>query len=67
VAHEAFKFIKGRSRTISLIDYKAEREFVDKVPYRILFSSASPEDADILWQEPKQLSRRRGTPRSCPF
>jgi predicted nucleotidyltransferase len=27
---EAFRFLKGRSRAISLIDYKADKEFVDR-------------------------------------
>jgi hypothetical protein len=30
---EAFRFLKSRSRAISLIDYTAEKEFVDKVPH----------------------------------
>jgi len=30
---EAFRFLKSRSRAISLIDYTAEKEFVDRVPH----------------------------------
>jgi hypothetical protein len=33
---EAVQFLKSRSRAISLIDYKAEKEFVDRVPHRVL-------------------------------
>ncbi len=38
---EAFRFLKGQSRGISLIDYKAEQASVDKVPHKVLFSSVN--------------------------
>ena len=64
---EAFKFLKGRSRAISLIDYRAEKEFVDRVPHAVLFSGVSGVDAESQEQESKGLSRRRRRPRDCPF
>jgi hypothetical protein len=64
---EAFKFIKGQSWIISLIDYKAEREFVDKVPHRILFSVFSAQDDGTLRGERTHVRRRRRALRSCPF
>jgi predicted nucleotidyltransferase len=35
---EAFRFLKSRSRAISLLDYTAEKEFVDTVPHLVLLS-----------------------------
>ena len=35
---EALQFLKSRSRAISLIDYKAEKEFVDRVSHQVLLS-----------------------------
>ena len=52
---ETFRFLKGRSRAISLIDYKAEKEFVDKVPHVALFSGASGVDAKSRKQNSRVL------------
>jgi predicted nucleotidyltransferase len=38
---EVFRFLKGRSRSISLHDYQAEKPLVDKVSHRILLSTPS--------------------------
>jgi hypothetical protein len=52
---ETFRFLKGRSRVISLIDYKAEKEFVDKVPHVVLFSGAAAVDAKSWNQNSRTL------------
>ena len=64
---EAFKFLKGQSRAISLIDYKAEQAFVDKVPHKVLFSSANRDDGGTPNQRSEHPARGRRKPRSCPF
>jgi hypothetical protein len=64
---EAFRFLKGRSRAISLIDYKAEKEFVDRVAHVVLFSCVSSVDADSRKKQPRAPVRRRRRTRDCPF
>ena len=39
--YEAFHYLKGRSRVISLADLKAEGEFVLAVPHRILYADGA--------------------------
>jgi hypothetical protein len=39
---ETFRFLKGRSRSIALADYAAEKAFVDKVPHQILVEDNIP-------------------------
>jgi len=60
---ETFRFLKGRSRSISLADYKAERSFVDKVPHRFLVGEADKDPADA----PPAKIRRLRRPKDCPF
>jgi predicted nucleotidyltransferase len=64
---EAFSFLKGRSRAISLIDYKDEREFVDRVPHRVLFSSVAGVDTKSPNHNSKGPRRRSLRPSDCPF
>jgi hypothetical protein len=62
---ETFRFLKGRSRSISLLDYKREKEFVNKVPHRILLCTAEAE-----LERPKKVLkqvRRARRPKGCPF
>jgi predicted nucleotidyltransferase len=62
---ETFRFLKGRSRSISLVDYKKEKEFVDKVPRRTLLCTAEAQR-----EPPKKLLkhvRLARRPKSCPF
>ena len=62
---ETFRFLKGRSRSISLVDYKREKEFVDKVPRRTLLCSAEAQR-----EPPKKLLKHVRLPRrpkGCPF
>jgi predicted nucleotidyltransferase len=62
---ETFHFLKSRSRSISLVDYKREREFVDKVPRRTLLCTAEsePESSKKALKQVR-LTRR---PKGCPF
>jgi predicted nucleotidyltransferase len=64
---EAFRFLKGRSRAISLIDYKAEKDFVDKVPHKVLFSATAGMGAGSQQRKPKRRARPRRRPCDCPF
>ena len=63
---EVFAFLKNRSRTISLIDYTAEKEFVDRVPHLVLISMATAV-AKSRDEMPKDPPRRRRRPNDCPF
>jgi hypothetical protein len=62
---ETFRFLKGRSRSISLLDYKREKEFVDKVPHRTLLCTAEvePEPPQKVLRQVRQARRTKG----CPF
>jgi hypothetical protein len=51
---ETFRFLKGRSRSISLLDYKAEKEFVDQVPHKVLFCVTEDERS-----QPPEEPRKR--------
>ena len=37
---ETFRFLKGRSRSISLHGYRTEKPLVDEVPHRVLLDTA---------------------------
>jgi len=63
---EPFRFLKGRSRAISLHDNRAEKVFVDQVPHRILISPAAEEERRSAMEPPKDLRRSR-RPKGCPF
>jgi predicted nucleotidyltransferase len=62
---ETFRFLKDRSRSISLVDYQTEKAFVDQVPHRILFSKRE-EGAKPPLQPPTPIRRAR-RPKDCPF
>jgi predicted nucleotidyltransferase len=64
---EDFQFLKGRSRAISLIDYKAKKKFVDRVPHMVLFSGGGGADIESRNRMSKGRSRRRRRPSDCPF
>jgi predicted nucleotidyltransferase len=63
---ETFRFLKGRSRVISLADYNVEKRLVLGVPHRMLLGE--PEE---LPPEPapkaRQSAARKRRPRDCPF
>ena len=62
---ETFRFLKSRSRSISLVDYQMEKEFVDRVPHKVLFA-AQEQQAKSAPPQPTQIRRAR-RPKDCPF
>ncbi len=62
---ETFRFLKGRSRSISLLDYRLEKEFVDKVPHTVLFSA--PHEKSKPANESSKEIRRTRRPKGCPL
>ena len=63
---ETFRFLKGRSRVISLADYNVEKRLVLAVPHRMLLGEPeelSPEPAPKV---PQPVARRQ-RPGDCPF
>ena len=63
---ETFHFLKGRSRSISLHDYRAEKQLVDEVPHRILMPLGTKSGQRVAKESPK-LVRKARRPRDCPF
>jgi len=61
---EVFRFLKGRSRIISLLDYAAEKSLVLKVPHRMLLGEDELAPEEMI-PEPRAGPSRR--PRDCPF
>jgi len=61
---ETFRFLKGRSRSMSVSDYKREREFVDRVPHRTLLctSDDNPEPARKVPKRARLARRPKGSP-----
>ena len=60
---EAFRYLKGGSRAISLADYRVEKTFVLAAPHRFLIGEAEQIAAPNA-PRPAPRSRR---PRGCPF
>ena len=63
---ETFRFLKSRSRSISLHDYGTEKQLVDEVPNRILMSPEGNRGQRLAKESPK-LVRKARRPRDCPF
>jgi len=63
---ETFRFLKSRSRSISLHDYGTKRQLVDEVPHRILMSPRAKSGQRLAKESPK-LVRKARRPRDCPF
>jgi predicted nucleotidyltransferase len=63
---ETFYFLKGRSRSISLHDYRAEKQFADEVPHKILMSTDTEHERRLEEEPPKPVRRTR-RPKGCPF
>jgi predicted nucleotidyltransferase len=61
---EVFGFLKGRSRVISLADYKVEKALVLAVPHRLLLGDDEPAPKAMAPEQPRRRPRR---PRDCPF
>jgi predicted nucleotidyltransferase len=60
---ETFRFLKGRSRSIALADYGAEKAFVDKVPHKFLVGQADKNPVTV----PSVKRRRTRRSNDCPF
>jgi len=63
---EAFRFLKGRSRVISLADYNVEKSLVLAVPHRMLLGEQEELPPEPAPKTPQPAARRR-RPRDCPF
>jgi predicted nucleotidyltransferase len=61
---EVFRFLKGRSRAISLADYNVEKRLVLAVPHRMLLGDDEPAPLSC---EDSPVPYRRGRSRDCPF
>ena len=62
---EVFRFLKSRSRVISLADYTAEKSFIMNVPHRMLLGNEETVPAELPEPKPRVKPGRR--PRDCPF
>jgi hypothetical protein len=60
---EVFRFLKGRSRAISLADYNMEKRLVLAVPHRMLLGDDEPSPTSA---DDARIQRFR-RPRNCPF
>jgi hypothetical protein len=63
---ETFRFLKGRSRVISLADYNVEKRLVLAVPHRMLLGEPEELPPEPAPKVPQTLVRRR-RPGECPF
>ena len=63
---EVFRFLKSRSRVLSLADYAAEKSFVLKVPHRMLLGDDEPAPVEAT-PEPALPAKPSRRPRDCPF
>jgi predicted nucleotidyltransferase len=61
---EVFRFLKGRSRALSLADYSIEKRLVLAVPHRMLLGD---NEAAPLLSEDAPVPRLRRRPEDCPF
>jgi len=64
---ETFRFLKGRSRVISLADYNVEKAFVLTVPHRMLLGEPDELPPEPESASPQQARRKRRRPPDCPF
>jgi predicted nucleotidyltransferase len=63
---ETFRFLKGRSRVISLADYNVEKRLVLAVPHQMLLGEPDELPPEPGPSEPQPTVRKR-RPRDCPF
>ena len=63
---EVFRFLKSRSRVISLADYAAEKSLILNVPHRMLLGDDEPAPIEP-GPERKPGARGGRQPRDCPF
>ena len=63
---ETFRFLKGRSRVISLADYSVEKRLVLAVPHQMLLGEPEELPPEPVPEVAQPVVRRR-RPRECPF
>ena len=63
---ETFRFLKGRSRVISLADYNVEKRLVLAVPHQMLLGESEELPPEPALEVAQPVVRRR-RPRECPF
>jgi len=63
---ETFRFLKGRSRVISLADYNVEKSLVLTVPHRMLLGEPEQLPPGPATEAPQPAARKR-RPSDCPF
>jgi predicted nucleotidyltransferase len=63
---EAFRFLKGRSRVISLADYNVEKRLVLAVPHQMLLGEPEELEPEPPAKASQPVPRKR-RPRDCPF
>jgi predicted nucleotidyltransferase len=63
---ETFRFLKARSRVISLADYNVEKRMVLAVPHRMLLGEGEEVPPEPASEAPRPAARTR-RPRDCPF
>jgi predicted nucleotidyltransferase len=63
---ETFRFLKGRSRVISLADYNVEKRMVLAVPHRMLLGEPEELEPEPPAKASQPVPRKR-RPRDCPF
>src|SRR5215472_14890295 len=63
---QVFRFLKSRSRVISLADYAAEKSLILNVPHRMLLGAEEPPPAEPP-PEPKPRVKATKRQRDCPF
>jgi predicted nucleotidyltransferase len=64
---EVFRFLKGRSRAISLAYYSIEKRLVLAVAHRMLLGDDEPAPVPWVPSDDAPVSRRRRRSRDCPF
>ena len=63
---EVFRFLKGRSRVVSLADYAAEKSLILRVPHRMLLGEDEPPPVEAA-PRPESHAKSGRRPRDCPF
>jgi predicted nucleotidyltransferase len=63
---ETFRFLKGRSRVISLADYNVEKRLILAVPHQMLLGEPEELEPEPPAKASQPVPRKR-RPRDCPF
>jgi hypothetical protein len=63
---EVFRFLKSRSRAVSLADYAAEKSLILNIPHRVLLGDDETAPLELA-SEGKAHARPDRRRRDCPF